>query len=400
MVLIIDNQKINNIEELIKSIRERHEDYGFIKKLNDLFVDGDLEDFIKTCQNSDVNRYIDLLSNIDKSTQSDRELFQQIANVFNLSIEPIVPDFSHCFEFVGVQWDDGSNTFDSSEVFWLDTKPEKEHTIKVGLRIKSSVMESIELSLQIKDIHNEIVKTYLSEPTTLNNNENSITGVKFKIKPDDFTQFRTVDIVYRNKTLHSIRCYPSTISIKVKDVIWFSMNNHGGKYECRIPFLLWFVMMPKTTNRDARYSFDDVKIEDILYTSGINYGSELHERVKMVEQCINRLRNHTGLNIQLKTDDDRPAAIAKWVGGKFYFDPNDASSSIYIYLSVEDYINAMKENNDCFVFPWSKIGMMVGDSIVTNPKEIVQLMSIFGDNIVTNPKEIVQLMSILRSAMK
>ena len=136
--------------------------------------------------------------------------------------------------------------------------------------------------------------------------------------------------------------------------------------------------MPKnTTNRDGRYSFDDVKMEDILYTSGLNFGSELRERVKLVEQCVNRLRNHTGLNIQLKTKDDRPAKIAEWVGGKFYFDSNDLRTSIYICLSVEDYRNALKEHNDCFIFPSSKIGLMIDNRTITDPNIIVKLMQLW-----------------------
>lgn len=363
MVLIIDNQRINNIEELIKSIRERHEDYGFIKKLNDLFVDGELEEYIRTCDCKDANRYIELLRTIDKGIRSDSVLFRKIADVFELSTDPIRLDLRENFEYIGLQWEKygDNNDFIIREEYYPEVK---EQDIYVGLKVKSPVMESVNLSMKIKDYSHGEIRTLQSDSCMLNINKNSVAKIRFHANSSDFEQYRIVELYYNDIRIHSFATYPSRIGIRVKN-IWFSMHAWcGERYEACVPFLLWFVLMPKTTYRDERYVFYDIKLEEMLFSS--------YDKDRMVNQCIYRLRNHTGLNITLKTEiPEAELEIAKWCGTTDHFyNPNDEQSSIYINLSLEDYKQALKDGNDCFVMPDSRMGIFENGTPITNPQEI------------------------------
>ena len=62
MNLSVGNITITSLEDLKKTFREKHDDYSFVTEIIDLFVDGDLEEYLKTCNSQDANNYLELLS--------------------------------------------------------------------------------------------------------------------------------------------------------------------------------------------------------------------------------------------------------------------------------------------------------------------------------------------------
>lgn len=362
MKLYIGNVAITNLEDLNKIIQEKKDDYGFVTKIIDLFVDGDLEEFLRTCQNTE--KHIELLGEIDKNVDSDTELFQQIAKAFSIEADSVQPNLLENLEFVGLQW----KKFDKSSDFIIRNEYDaetKEQDVFAGLKVKKPIMESIGLTMQIKDVNQKIIHTIQSENCSLNVDKDSIVSVRFHINAEDFVHYRNVEIKQKERTIHSFCTYPTSIRIKVKNV-WFSMEHSSFyDYEGRVPFLLWFVLMPKTTFRDERYVFYDVTLNEVI-------GCSNYEKNELVEQCINRLRNFTGLEITLKREiSEEEREVAKNLCfSKMFFDPNDGESTINIKLSSEDYKKAIIENNDSFIMSDSGRGIIKNDLQITDGNEI------------------------------
>lgn len=360
MNLLIGDITVTSLEELRKTIRERQDDYRFVTKIVDLFVDGDLEDFVKTCHNAE--KYAELLSAIDKGYIYDSELFKQIAEAFEIVAGVIQPNLTENYEFIGLRWDKFGNSdgFVNRESYCPETKKQD---VFVGLKVKNPIMENIGLTMQIRDINRNVIRTIQSESCSLRVDKNSIVGIRFHVDAADFAQYRNVEIKQNEQTIHSFCTYPSSIRIKVRNV-WFSMNSFWGRYEGQIPFLLWFALMPKTTTyRDERYTFYDVELREIS-------GGSDYERTELVNQCVNRLRNFTGLKITLKRPiSEKEREVAEWCGTiNHYFNPNYEKSNIYINLSFDDYKEALIENNDCFIISDSRMGIIANDVQITSER--------------------------------
>lgn len=226
-------------------------------------------------------------------------------------------------------------TSDKCNYKYIDYSCENDNDYNISLKVYTPVNTSVVFDICFYDSSNVEVAALKSSSVSLSASE-TILKVPFKLPAGLLNGYYTACIKYHNVEMFRLDLVPDVISVRVDDS-WFNMRlGAGDYYKDALCFLTWWMLMPNTTSRGTQYMNQDVKLEEVA-----GYGTEA--KCLKVEQCIANLKTKTGAAFSLARFNRTPAHIAKYTGtSDFYFRPQDEDTNIYVELSVNDYIKAVK----------------------------------------------------------